>query len=68
MVSLLQIYMALNSYRQVLLQSCPQISVLMVEQTDACNAITMLYLSQHAITSASRTDPPGCAMYFTPLL
>ena len=36
MVSLLQIYMALNSYRQVLLQSCPQISVLMVEQTDAC--------------------------------
>ena len=32
------------------------------------NAITISYLSQHAITSLSRTDPPGCAMYFTPLL
>ena len=32
------------------------------------NAITMLYLSQHSITASSRTEPPGWAIYFTPLL
>ena len=28
----------------------------------------MSYLSQHSMTASSRTEPPGCAMYFTPLL
>ena len=31
------------------------------------NAIAMPYLLQHSITRSSLTDPPGCAMYFTPL-
>ena len=32
------------------------------------NAITISYLSQHSITASSRTEPPGWAIYFTPLL
>ena len=31
------------------------------------NAMTMPYLSQHSITRSSRIEPPGSAIYFTPL-
>ena len=32
------------------------------------NDISIPYLSHVSITLSSRIDPPGCAMYFTPLL
>ena len=30
-------------------------------------AIAIPYLSQHSMTASSLTDPPGSAIYFTPL-
>ena len=32
------------------------------------NAIAISYLLQHSITASSLTEPPGSAIYFTPLL